>query len=538
MNQIIPRILLAAPSSGSGKTITTCGLLALLKRRGVDITSYKTGPDYIDPMFHRKVIGVPSRNLDTFFSERQEVCEQLSRSSYALIEGVMGLYDGLGGIRQEGSSYHLAAMTKTPIILILDAHGMGRTILAVLSGLKAYDTQGLIRGVILNRTSKMLYEQIAPLVESEVGIRPIGYLPKLKGLNLESRHLGLKLPEEAPQLREQVELVADALEETVDIEALLQIMESAEPLACAQERMNRDIEDMELAGMIHQKLYGAAEQEAAVNGQHLTCTDMPQEKTAASSYYEQTKAPLRLAVARDEAFCFYYEANLELLQECGAEVVYFSPIHDAHLPENISGLLLGGGYPELAAEALSRNETMLANIRQAIASGMPSLAECGGFLYLHEELQGENGTYYPMAGVIKGRSYNTGKLCRFGYVEIHSESAKKLPMERSITLSEDRQILHPEKNGNLMEPTPEVSSGEGLLHAGETIKAHEFHYYDSENNGTDCTAVKPVTGRSWPCIHQGENHLWGFPHLYYPSCRKMMERFVEAMQRWDDRRQR
>ena len=198
----------------------------------------------------------------------------------------------------------------------------------------------------------------------------------------------------------------------------------------------------------------------------------------------------RIAVARDEAFCFYYEENLRLLEQAGAEPVYFSPLHDRNLPENIHGLLLGGGYPELYAGQLSENDAMRTAIRKAVADGLPTVAECGGFLYLHTTLADREGHSYPMAGVLPGKCFDTGHLVRFGYIELEENSGHFMPR-------------------------------------GSRIRAHEFHYYDSEDNGADCIATKPATGRNYPCIHVGENHWYGFPHLYYPSCPEFAERFVE-----------
>lgn len=202
------------------------------------------------------------------------------------------------------------------------------------------------------------------------------------------------------------------------------------------------------------------------------------------------ESKLRLAIARDEAFCFYYQENLKLLSKRGFELVPFSPLHDKKLPEHISGLLLGGGYPELFAKELSENDSMKTAIREAIRGGLPSLAECGGFLYLHKSLKDMEGRQYSMAGVIDADADYRGKLVRFGYVE----------------LTEKESCFLPEKEG---------------------IRGHEFHYFDSTENGTDCVAKKPTGNRSWECVWEGENHWWGFPHLYYPSNPSFVEYFYQ-----------
>ena len=443
----IRRIMIAAPKSGSGKTTITCALLQILKERGENVSSCKCGPDYIDPMFHRQVLGVPARNLDTFFTgeaqTRKLFLRDRSDGELVVLEGVMGLYDGLGGIRKEGSSYHLAKVTQTPIILVVDAKGMGKSVIPLIAGFLAYDEAHLIKGVILNRMSAAYYEILKPIAEQELGITVLGFFPENKTLQIASRHLGLLLPNELEDLRGQIQIAAQKLKETVDILGLLQIAENLEPLAadtCEREKQ-------------------------------------PIEKT-------------RIAVARDEAFCFYYEENLRMLAQAGAELVFFSPIHDTALPEDIHGLLLGGGYPEIYAKQLSENVSMRTAVREAVLSGIPTVAECGGFLYLHTMLTDREGRSYPMAGVLSGKCFDTGKLVRFGYIELEEKSGHFLPQ-------------------------------------GSRIRGHEFHYYDSEDNGADCTAYKPTTGRNYACIHAGENHWYGFSHLYYPSCPEFAEKFVE-----------
>ena len=471
MIQKIRRIMIAAPKSGSGKTTITCGLLQIFKENGEDISSCKCGPDYIDPMFHRQVLGIPARNLDTFFTgedgTRKLFLRDRREDELVVMEGVMGLYDGLGGIREEGSSYHLAKVTQTPIILVVDAKGMGRSVIPLIAGFLAYDKAHLIRGVIFNRMSKAYYEILKSLAEEELGIAVLGYFPENKDLQIASRHLGLYMPGELEDLQGQIRMTAENLRETVDISKLLQIAEEAELL-----------EDELTAGASELK---------------KKCSEETAEERN-STENDRAKRP-RIAVARDEAFCFYYEENLRLLEQAGAELVYFSPLHDRALPENIHGMLLGGGYPELYAGQLSENISMRTAIRETVTSGLPTVAECGGFLYLHKTLTDREGHSYPMAGVLPGKCFDTGRLVRFGYIEL------------------------------------EETAGHFLPH-GSRIRAHEFHYYDSEDNGADCTAYKPTTGRNYPCIHVGENHWYGFPHLYYPSCPEFAERFVEKAKKF------
>lgn len=448
--------MIAAPKSGSGKTTVTCALLQLLKEQGQQVFSYKCGPDYIDPMFHKTVLQIPSKNLDTFFTD-PETTRRLflkGRDSHdmAVLEGVMGLFDGLGGIREEGSSYHLAQVTKTPIILVIDGKGMGRSLAALIRGFMEYDKDHLIKGVILNRMSKSYFSILKPVIEDELGIAVLGYLPDNAALHVKSRHLGLQKPDELPEIQETLKAAATELEKTLDMERLMAIADGAEEL----EAVNA----------------GAAA-DSCGNGK-AACTHMDR--------------PV-IAVAHDEAFCFYYEDNLRMLEECGAELRYFSPIHDTHLPKECSGLLLGGGYPELYAAKLSSNNSMMESIKTAMQNGLPTVAECGGFMYLHTAIEDQNGTEYGMVGFLPGRCAYTGKLVRFGYIELEENS------------------VH-------------------FLKSGERIRAHEFHYFDSTDNGDGCTARKPVTGRTYPCVVTGETYWLGFPHLYYPSNPDFAERFV------------
>lgn len=455
----IRRIMIAAPKSGSGKTTVTCALLQTLKNAGERPVSFKCGPDYIDPMFHEKVLGIPSYNLDTFFTGGEltgklfagHVLEE--KAGCAVMEGVMGVYDGLGGIREEGSSYHLAVTTGTPIVLVADVKGMGRSILPFLAGFLQYDKAHMIRGVILNRISGGYYETIKPLVEEELHLPVMGFLPERESYRIESRHLGLVMPDESDGMKERLAEIAREFERTVPVPALMKIAESAG--------------------------------EMGESGEPVPSEQKRQEKCDADS------RPI-IAVARDEAFCFYYRDNLQMLEKYGAEIRYFSPLHDENIPEGCSGLLIGGGYPELHAEKLSRNKAMRMAIKKAVESGMPTVAECGGFMYLHETLIDREETHHEMAGVIRGKCFDTGRSVRFGYVEIE------------------------EKKSNFLPP-------------GEKIKGHEFHYYDSTGNGEDALAVKPLTGKSYPCILETENGWMGFPHLYYPSNPAFAERFVKKV---------
>ena len=294
--------MIAAPKSGSGKTMITCALLQLLKDSGKNVSSYKCGPDYIDPMFHKKVLGVPSKNLDTFFTDEkttvQLFLDERADGDFAVLEGVMGLYDGLGGIYEQGSSYHLAKVTQTPIILVVDAKGMGKSVLALIAGFLQYDTQHLIKGVLLNRMSKGYYDIIKPLIEKELSVKVVGYFPEQKDIGLSSRHLGLVMPDELSDIKKQLNETADRLKKTIDMDLFIDIAEAAD-----------EIGDSENADVYNEKNIGNCDQNEFTQN-------------------------INIAVAMDEAFCFYYEDNLRLLEKCGAKLQYFSPLHDTELPDN------------------------------------------------------------------------------------------------------------------------------------------------------------------------------------------------------------
>ncbi len=448
-------VMLAAPKSGSGKTLIACALLQVCRNRRIPVNAFKCGPDFIDPMFHKNVIGVPSHNLDPFFSDEKQLKRLFDRNrseaEISVIEGVMGLYDGLGGIQREGSSYQVAQALDVPIVLVVDARGMGFTLIPVLEGLLRFDTQKRIAGVILNRIGKPFCDTIAPVIEKELSLSVFGCFPYEKELAFDSRHLGLKLPAETEGLREKIKKAASLLEQNVDLERLFALLAETDQKTSAS---------------------------AAAKEQQKPET--------------KTEPVCRIAVAKDEAFQFYYEENLDALRAAGAELVFFSPLHDASLPEGTDGVLLGGGYPELFAAQLSANRPMREAIRRAIGEGMPSVAECGGFLYLHDTLITKEQESYPMAGVIPAVCSDQGKLVRFGYVNITQKRA-----------------------GFFKE-------------AKARIKGHEFHYFDSTQNGNSCVAQKPVGEKRWDCIWSGEDHWWGFPHLYYPSNPQFAASFAEC----------
>ena len=455
--------MITAASSGSGKTMITCGLLELFKRKGLNPLACKCGPDYIDGLFHKQVLELEGMNLDSYFEAPEELRDKYSRLSKGhlpVVEGVMGYFDGLGGSTTRASSWEVAHILDLPAVLVVDARGASVSLAALIKGFLEFERPmgSQIKAVIFNRISPMLYPRIRELVERETGIRAAGFVPELDFLKVGSRHLGLVLPEEIAGLREQMNRLGKCLEETIDWEFLEEL---------GAEKEERD----------------ALEEENT----EASCT-------AAFSF--------RLGIAMDEAFCFYYQDNLRLLERLGGELVYFSPIHDRSLPEQLDGLILGGGYPELYCEALSLNESMREAVKKAAEGGLPVLGECGGYLYLLEELEAEDGRIWPMTGVLKGKGYKKGKNSRFGYIGVEAEK--------------DSLYLNP----------------------GEQIRGHEFHYWDCEVLEEEWVmrAKKPVGNRSWPCIRIKNQVMAGFPHLFYPSCPAFAVRFAKACVRYKRKR--
>ena len=455
----LPRIMLAAPASGSGKTLVTCGILQALVDRGLRVASFKCGPDYIDPMFHSRVIGARSGNLDTFFTDgettRYLFGRAASEADISVIEGVMGYFDGLGGISEQASSSDVARTLDAPVVLVVNCRGMSLSALALIQGFVEYQKPGQIRGVILNQLPASLYPDLKARIEEELPVRVLGYVPKAEDLVLESRHLGLVLPGEIERLREKLQKLAVLLEETLDLEGLISMAREAPQLLYREPELPR----------VQEQLPG--HEEILKRGQ------------------------IRIGVAQDEAFCFTYRDNLQLLQDLGAELVPFSPLADAGLPENLQGLILSGGYPELHAARLAENASMREAVREAVQGGLPCIAECGGFLYLHRTLEGEDGKDYPMAGVISARAYRTPRLSRFGYI--------------TLTAKEDQL----------------------LLAKGEEIRGHEFHYWESESCGEAMRAQKPLRKRGWDCVHGAASLYAGFPHLFFYSNPDAALRFLE-----------
>ncbi|WP_299755280.1 cobyrinate a,c-diamide synthase [uncultured Chloroflexus sp.] len=453
----LPRLLLAAPMSGSGKTTITAGLIAALRRRGLRIAPFKCGPDYIDPGYHALAAGQPCYNLDSWLIPPDQIAGVLARRSVeadlAVIEGVMGLFDGYAGTDDTGSSAHIARLTATPVIIVLDARAMARTAAALIAGLYDFDRRVHIGGVILNRVGSPRHAAlIRDAVEQTVGVPVLGYVPRHDALTLPERHLGLVPVAEPGRWQEWLSEAAAQVEQTIDLDRLLAVAHTAPPLPA------------------------------------------PAPPTLAPV---SAVRPV-IAIARDEAFNFIYPDNLDLLQVAGAELAFFSPLHDTALPAGTAAIYLCGGFPELFADQLSANQAMLAAIREAAAAGMPIYAECGGLMYLTETLIDQYGQAFAMAGVLPGYSRMTPRLT-LGYRTIAAQAET------------------------------------WLWRTGETVRGHEFHYSVWEARPTDLPplyaclpdALRPQVVNEGVVIGQV---LASYIHMHFLSCPHAAERFVVAAQ--------
>lgn len=445
----IPRIAIAGANSGCGKTTITCGILKSLRDRNVDIQPFKCGPDYIDPMLHSHIAGKPCRNLDPFFLEEEELRDIFvkdgQKAGFSVIEGVMGYYDGMG-ISSEKSTYTVTQATKTPTILILNAKGMSYTMIPLLEGLLNHK-ENPIRGVILNRCTKGMYQLIKPVIEQKLSIEVVGYLPPSEDVVIGSRHLGLMTAGEIKNLDQVIEAVGNLAKETIDLDRILEIGKQAPPLAVKTPKKQ-----------------------------------------------EAEKKKVKIAIASDNAFCFYYEENLEVLRELGAELIPFSPVKEQTLPEGISGIYLGGGYPETYEKELSDNEEMKQSIRKAVESGMPLIAECGGFMYVCDQLVDTDQTAYQMVHLVDTDVKMTKKLnMQFGYVTLQAK----------------------EENS--------------YVKKGQKIRAHEFHYSKADDTGK-AFSISKENGRSWEGVHV-KGKVWaGYPHLYFRNCMEVAQNFIKMAQ--------
>lgn len=426
-------IVVSSNSSGGGKTTVTLGLLKALKNRQYNVQPYKVGPDYIDPAFHTKITDNNCRNLDLFLMGEEGVKASFSRGKgdLAIIEGVMGFYDGKG-TNTEGSTYEISELLDLPTVLVLSPKAQSSTLAAELLGILNYKKNSIC-GVIFNKVSRSYYELLKRIVEDNCSIDVFGYIPKDDDLSLASRHLGLIQSSEIQDLEEKVERCAELIEKYVDVDKLISRFKKT------------------------------------------------------SSYYDDFHMPnqnINIAVAMDKSFSFYYKENLELLEEIG-NVKYFSPLEDAELPKDIDFLYLGGGYPEVFLEKLSKNKSMIFSIKKALDNNLKCYAECGGMMYLTGGIADTEGNKKEGALVnyFEGMSYMTKRLQNFGYATI------------------------------------KINKANNFLPVGFNINCHEFHKSYVDNKETTIYNVEKINYlgdfKSWECGYVKNNTLGAYAHIHF-----------------------
>jgi cobyrinic acid a,c-diamide synthase len=471
-------IVIAAPCSGSGKTTITLGLMACLKLRGLTVAPFKVGPDFIDPGYHSLVCGVPSINLDSWICPTRFVRETFelhcAGADIAVIEGVMGLFDGAGGTSDKGSTAHVARITGSPVVLVVDAKSQARSAAALVKGFAEFDPGIRVCGVIFNNVASDNHGRI---LREAIGkdcpeIEVFGCIPRDGALHIPSRHLGLLTVEENPLPGEYLDHLVDVIRDHVDFALLWE-----------------------------------------------TCKRQPTEQSlpfaGAPIAASRRGRPVRIAVARDPAFCFVYEDNLRLLREAGAELALFSPIRDDGLPEDIDGIYLPGGYPEVFADVLAENRAMKGAIRSFAEAGMPVYAECGGFIYLSEGIRSHVSAHDTSA--------TSGDLTPVTpFVGIFPVATRMLPRRKALGY---REII---MTGNTL-----------IGRKGIVARGHEFHYSEMEEMPASVERLYRVRKGGADLGTEGyriHNCLASYVHLHFGSSPDLAGLFVAGCRKFRKRR--
>lgn len=445
------RLVIAGTGSGVGKTTYTIGIMAALQKKGYTVQGFKCGPDYIDPSYHTAVTGRVSRNLDSWMFNHQTVREIVARASegadISIIEGVMGFFDGKSPLEDIGSTADISMITESPVLLIVNCASMARSAAAIVKGFQTLSSGPNIVGIIANQVGSVgHYEIVKAAIEQECNVPVVGYMKKEQDIDIPSRHLGLIPAIERGELNPFFEKLAQLISETIDIDRLYELSETTEIVN----------ESSEL-------------------------------------FAQREDRDVTIAVAKDAAFNFYYQENLELLEANGAKLTYFSPLQGDEVPAEADGLYIGGGFPEEFADELARNEASKASIRAAITSGIPTLAECGGFMYLTEAITNTDGVEYRMAGLVPGKVKMQKKLAALGYREIFG--------------------------------TP----GNFLIDETQEAKGHEFHYstFEGAEGLPYAYETKGRFGKKSEGYMRG-NLVAGYTHFHFASNPQLVERWIEA----------
>lgn len=483
------RLVIAAPHSGSGKTTLTLGIMAALAARGLEVAPFKVGPDFIDPGYHRLATGTHSLNLDCWMCGREFVRDSFARrarrADLAVIEGAMGLFDGIDGVSEAGSTAEVAKLLGAPVILVVDAKSQARSVAALLYGFAGFDPELNLAGVIFNNVASanhgaILREAVAARLP---GVAVIGCFAKDPELAIPSRHLGLVTAEDNPLSGEYLAKLVAAVERQLDLDALLKIAAGA----CA-------------AGLPAESGTAGLPAEASAKAGGDGSPPSPggrgggdlEEACTHVGGAAAVQRPVRIALASDAAFCFVYQDNLRLLEEQGAELCRFSPLSDDALPEGCAGIYLPGGYPELFAQRLAANVALLAAIRGAVEGGMPVYAECGGFIYLTRGLRAAEGEY-GFAGIFPVWTTMLPRRKALGY--------------REVELLDDAVI-----------------GGQGT-----TARGHEFHYSETEPMPEAVPRLYRVNRKGIVLGEEGyryRNCLASYVHLHFGSSPAIASSFV------------
>ena len=445
------RLVIAGTGSGVGKTTYSIGIMAALQQKGYTVQGFKCGPDYIDPSYHTAVTGRVSRNLDSWMFNHQTVREIVARASegadISIIEGVMGFFDGKSPLENTGSTADISMITESPVLLIVNCASMARSAAAIVKGFQMLASGPNIVGVIANQVGSVgHYEIVKAAIEQECNVPVLGYMKKEQDIDIPSRHLGLIPAIERGELNPFFDKLAHLISETIDIDRLYELAET---------------------------------------------TEIVNESSAL--FAQREDQGVTIAVAKDAAFNFYYQENLELLEAYGAKLAYFSPLNGEEVPANADGLYLGGGFPEEFADELAHNEATKASIRAAITSGIPTLAECGGFMYLTESITNTDGVEYKMTGLIPGKVKMQKKLAALGYREIFG--------------------------------TP----GNFLIDQDQQAKGHEFHYstFEGAEGLPYAYETKGRFGKKSEGYLRG-NLVAGYTHFHFASNPQLVERWIES----------
>jgi len=507
---MIPRILIAGQASGVGKTTITLGLIAAFRRRGLTVQPFKCGPDYIDPTYHALAAGRPCRNLDTWMLSPQQMVDSFNRANIgvetaradlAIIEGVMGLFDGSAYDDEAGSAAQIAKLLDAPVLLVLDIGKLARSAGALALGYQHFDPDLNLAGCILNRAGSENHAKgCANAIRSATNLPSVGWLSKHSGLTIPERHLGLIPTNERDDLSDLISAAADAIDATFDLDKIFSISRASAHQFAARSTTRND-------GSIQ----AAAQSGDSVRQQSNSLSESVQLRSVAVEKRAPTEAKIVnrkstiinqpiLAVARDEAFSFYYPDNLDLLTAAGAHIKFFSPLAEDDLPANAAGIYLGGGFPEMYAQRLSQNQQLWQSIRNAHAASLPIYAECGGFMVLTHALIDLGGSRWPFAAIVPGETHMQPKLAALGY--------------RVATATRD----------NL------------LVEAGHTVRGHEFHYSqwiadsaDIANGNAWYIRRRADDNESQPAGYIDGNLLASYLHVHLGQNPNLARRFVQSM---------